>query len=195
MSIDLRSLLPAMLLLGLLIRAVWTDVHNRRISNSLILVGLLSGFALQGLVIPGAGLFGQPFGGLGLLTAAGGMLTGLLLLLPMYALGAMGAGDVKLMGMIGTFLGPQDAVGAMLASAMMGGMLALVTAIYMRHLGQVLANVRQLLVNGMLRVASADGLGGPAAATTGKLPYAVAIAAGTTAYLVLTRLTGWSLWR
>lgn len=195
MAIDLRSLLPAVLLLGLLLRAVWTDVHSRRISNGLVLVGLLAAFALQGLATPGAGLFAQPFGGLGLLTAAGGMLTGLGLLLPMYALGAMGAGDVKLLAMIGAFLGPQDIVGAMLASAVIGGVLALAVAIHQRHLGRVLANVRQLMMNGMLRAASAGGFASEAAQTTGKLPYAVAIAGGTTAYLALTRLTSWSLWQ
>jgi prepilin peptidase CpaA len=195
MAIDQRMLLPALLLLGLLVRAVWTDIQSRRISNGLVLLGLLAGFALQGLVTPGAGLFAHPFGGLGLLSAAGGMLTGFGLLLPMYALGAMGAGDVKLMAMIGVFLGPKDAVGAMLAVAVVGGVLALGVALYQRHLGRVLANVRQLLMNGMLHAATAGGFTSEMAQTTGKLPYAVAIATGTTAYLVLTLLTGWSLWQ
>jgi prepilin peptidase CpaA len=195
MSVEPRNLLPAILLLGLLLRAVWTDLHSRRIANGLVLTGLLSAFALQGLATPGAGLFAQPFGGLGILAAAGGMLTGLCLLLPMYALGAMGAGDVKLMAMIGAFLGPQDAVGAMLSSAVAGGVLALAVAIYQGHLGRVLANVRQLLMNGMLHAATAGSFASETGPTTGKLPYAVAIATGTTAYLLLTRLTGWSLWQ
>ena len=195
MDTDLRMLLPAVLLLGLLVRAVWTDIQSRRISNRLVLLGLLAGFALQGLVTPGAGLFAQPFGGLGLMSAAAGMLTGFSLLLPMYALGAMGAGDVKLMAMIGAFLGPQDAVGAMLSSAVVGGVLALAVAVYQRHLGRVLVNVRQLLMNSMLRAATAGGFASETAQITGKLPYAIAIASGTTAYLVLTRLTGWSLWQ
>jgi prepilin peptidase CpaA len=195
MAIDQRMLLPALLLLGLLVHAVWTDIQSRRISNGLVLLGLMAGFALQGLVTPGAGLFAHPFGGLGLLSAAGGMLTGFGLLLPMYALGAMGAGDVKLMAMIGVFLGPKDAVGAMLATAVVGGVLALAVALYGRHLGRVLANVRQLLMNGVLHAATPGGFAGEMAQTTGKLPYAVAIATGTTTYLVLTRLTGWSLWQ
>jgi prepilin peptidase CpaA len=195
MAIDQRMLLPALLLLGLLVHAVWTDIQSRRISNGLVLLGLMAGFALQGLVTPGAGLFAHPFGGLGLLSAAGGMLTGFGLLLPMYALGAMGAGDVKLMAMIGAFLGPQDAVGAMLVSAVVGGVLALAVAIHQRHLGRVLANVRQLLLNGVLHAATASGFANETAQPTGKLPYAIAIATGTTAYLVLTRLTGWSLWQ
>jgi prepilin peptidase CpaA len=185
---DIRSLLPAVLLLGLLSHAVWTDINSRRISNGLVLTGLLTGFTLQSLVTPGAGLFGQPFGGLGLMYAGAGMLTGLGLLLPMYALGAMGAGDVKLMGMIGTFLGPHDAVGAMVVSAIAGGVLALGAAIYRRKLSQVLVNVRQLLLHGMLRAAKGKEFAGQVHTTTTKLPYAVAIAAGTTAYMVLTRL-------
>jgi len=194
MELEVRHLLPAVLLLGLLLRAVWTDIQSRRISNGLVLIGLLAGFALQALVTPGAGLFANPFGGLGLLSATGGMLTGLGMLLPMYAMGAMGAGDVKLMGMIGAFLGPQDAVGAMLASAIAGGVLAITVALHQRHLGKVLGNVRELLMGGVLRVPGNWKLSESAYAT-GKLPYAVAIATGTTAYLVLTRLTGWSLWQ
>jgi prepilin peptidase CpaA len=83
----------------------------------------------------------------------------------------------------------------MLAIAVVGGVLALGVALYQRHLGRVLANVRQLLMNGMLHAATAGGFASEMAQTTGKLPYAVAIATGTTAYLVLTRLTGWSLWQ
>lgn len=194
MELDPRCLLPSVMLLGLLLRAVWTDVRSRRISNGLVLTGLLAGFALQGLATPGAGLFTHPFGGQGLLHATGGMLTGLGMLLPMYAMGAMGAGDVKLMGMIGTFLGPQDVIGAMLASAIAGGVLAVTVAVHQHHLGKVLGNVRELLMGGALR-APGNWRIGDSGQATGKLPYAVAIATGTTVYLLLTRLTGWSLWQ
>lgn len=195
MTPDLRSLLPALLLGGLLAAAVFTDVRSRRIPNHLVLVGLLAGLGLQASVTPGAGLFNQPFGALGLLPALGGMLLGLLLLLPMYALGAMGAGDVKLMAMVGVFLGPLDTLGATLASVLAGGVLALAVALAQRKLGKVAENVKVMALNSALRAAG----GGDARVTappqaTGQLPYAIAIASGSIGYLLLTRLAGWNLW-
>jgi len=194
MSIDSRLLLPAVLLACLLASAVACDVRSRRIPNKLVLLGTLAGLALQATVTPGAGLFSEPFGALGLLKAATGMALGLLLLLPMYALGALGAGDVKLMAMLGTFLGPLDIVGAGLASVLAGGVLALVVSLFQGSLHKVSANVKDMVLGSVLR-----GLSGGSAridapvAATGQLPYAVAIATGTVAYLLLTRYYGWSL--
>jgi prepilin peptidase CpaA len=193
--IDLRSLLPALLLGGLLAAAVVTDVRSRRIPNQLVLVGLVAGLGLQASVTPGSGLFGQPFGALGLLPALGGAALGLLMLLPIYALGAMGAGDVKLMAMVGAFLGPLDTVGAALSSVLAGGVLALVVALAQRKLGTVAGNVKVMALNSLLRaVGGGDARLDAPPQTTGQLPYAIAIAGGCAAYLLLTRLAGWSLW-
>jgi prepilin peptidase CpaA len=193
-GIDGRYLLPIGLLAGLLAWAVVTDVRCRRIPNRLVLAGMLAALALQATVTPGAGLFSEPFGAVGLLKAGAGMVLGLLLLLPMYALGAMGAGDVKLMAMIGAFLGPLDTLGAGLASVLAGGMLALLVALCQGSLRKVAANVKHMVLGSVLR-----GLSGGSArvdaplAATGQLPYAVAIATGTVAYLMFTRYYGWSL--
>lgn len=191
---DLRSAVPALLLASLLAWAVATDVRSRRIPNQLVLAGLLAGLALQATVTPGAGLFSVPFGALGLLQGAAGMALGLLLLLPMYALGAMGAGDVKLMAAIGAFLGPFDTLGAGLASVLAGGVLALLVALCQGSLRTVAGNLKIMVLGSVLR-----GLSGGSArvdappAATGQLPYAVAIASGTVGYLLLTRYLGWSL--
>jgi len=194
MNIDARALLPIVLFACLLAWAVASDVRSRRIPNQLVLAGIVAGLALQATVTPGAGLFSEPFGALGLLKGAAGMVIGLLLLLPMYALGAMGAGDVKLMAMIGTFLGPLDIIGAGLSSLLAGGVLSLSVALVQGSLGRVTGNVKTMMLSSVLR-----GLSGGSArvdapqAATGQLPYAVAIACGTVAYLLLTRYFGWSL--
>jgi prepilin peptidase CpaA len=194
MSLDARALLPIVLLAGLLAWAVASDVRSRRIPNRLVLAGIVAGLALQATVTPGAGLFSEPFGALGLLKSGAGMAVGLLMLLPMYALGAMGAGDVKLMAMIGAFLGPLDTVGAGLSSLLAGGLLSLAVALYQGSLGRVSGNVKTMMLGSVLR-----GLSGGSAridapqAVTGQLPYAVAISSGTVAYLLLTRYFGWSL--
>eukprot|EP01032_Pedospumella_encystans_P026765 gene26765-30247_t len=97
-------LLPLLLLLGLLTTAVWHDIKARRIPNALVLPGALAGLALQGLLPAGGGFYTTPFGALGLLLGLAGMALGLALLLPMYMLGTMGAGDVKLLAMAGAFM-------------------------------------------------------------------------------------------
>ena len=194
MNLDSRILLPAVLLAVLLAWAVASDVRSRRIPNKLVLAGMLAGLALQATVTPGAGLFDQPFGALGLLKAGAGMGLGLLLLLPMYALGAMGAGDVKLMAMIGAFLGPLDTLGAGLSSVLAGGVLSLLVALFQGSLRKVGGNVKVMVLGSVLRGMSGGSarIDAPVAAT-GQLPYAVAIASGTVCYLLLTRYFGWSL--
>lgn len=192
MNYDLRMLLPAALLGALLATAVWHDVRSRRIPNRLVLWGTLAGLALQGALPAGAGLFGTPFGALGLSGALAGWGLGLALLLPMYALGTLGAGDVKLMAMTGAFLGPHDILGAALLTLLAGGVLALAVALRSGQLRQVLANVRVLTLHALLNT-TAGGRARIAAppVATGKLAYAIAIAAGTVLQLLLAGTTSW----
>ncbi len=84
------------------------------------------------------------------LLAGGGV--GLLVFLPLYAVSAMGAGDIKLMTVVGTFLGVKGVLFSALFAALAGGLLAL---------GFVLTRAGT------------------------QLPYAVAILAGVTGYVVI----------
>jgi prepilin peptidase CpaA len=61
----------------------------------------------------------------GFLHSTSGLLLGLALLLPVYIIGGMGAGDVKLMGTVGSILGPKGVFVAFLYSAIVGGVYAL----------------------------------------------------------------------
>jgi prepilin peptidase CpaA len=192
MNVELRMLPPAAVLAALLAAAVWHDLRTRRIPNRLVLGGALAGLAFQTLLAPGAGLFTTPFGALGLLDGLAGLGLGLALLLPMYMLGAMGAGDVKLMAMCGAFLGPRDMLGAALLTLIAGGVLALAVAVGSGRLAQVLSNLRLLLLHALVRA----GTGGTARldappVVTGKLAYAIAIAAGTVLQLLLVELPAW----
>jgi Flp pilus assembly protein protease CpaA len=103
-------------LLALLIVALITDMRDRRIPNILVLAGLVIGVA-------GHVWFS---GVTGLVLAALGMCVGLLCLLPFYAAGALGAGDVKLMAVCGAFLGPVHVVVAAVAALVVGGVIGIV---------------------------------------------------------------------
>lgn len=100
----------------------------------------------------------------------------------------MGAGDVKLIGMIGAFLGTPDVIGAVLATMAVGGLLAIGMTACKRMLPQLFANLRGMLVqlyiqqmNGSFTAAM------PAQTSVGKMPYAVAIFVGTVTQLFILR--------
>jgi prepilin peptidase CpaA len=189
MNADLRWLAPAALYLLLLALAVRSDVRTRRIPNRLVASGMLAGALLQTALPAGAGLFSDAFGSLGLAAAAEGFGLGLLMLLPMYALGVMGAGDVKLLAMAGVFLGPQEIVRTALATMLAGGVLALAAACWQGMLRQVLNNLRVMAWNSCLRAfAGSDARVIAPPTPTGKLPYAVAIGAGALINLLMIRL-------
>lgn len=185
-------LAAGLLLTVLLAVAVWRDVATRRIPNRLILAGMLSGIALNCLLPAGAGVFVAPYGGLGLWGALAGLATGLLLLLPMYALRALGAGDVKLIAMVGSVLGPQPIVEVTLLSLIAGGVLSLAVAMWKGVLRAVLRNCYTLVLAALLRhIGGGAGALDTPAVVTGRLAYAVAIASGTLLYAVLPRPLIW----
>ncbi len=102
------------------------DVRTRRVPNALSLA-----IATTGLVLAVAGL-----GRVALAAAVGGCVIGVLLMLPGHIFGATGGGDVKLLGALGTFLGPAGTVTAFLAMAVVGGMMAVAIAIQRHRAGQ-----------------------------------------------------------
>lgn len=177
---------PAALLGSLLMLAVYHDVRSRRIPNRLVFFGAVVGLVLNTLLPAGAGFFTSSPGALGLLSALGGLALGLALLMPMYAIKALGAGDVKLMAMVGAFVGPQAVFFCMLSSLLAGGVLALGVATCNGTLRQVSSNSYHLVLSSLLRAVTAQrpDIDAPAA-PSGKLPYAIAIASGTVIYLVL----------
>jgi prepilin peptidase CpaA len=152
----------AALALGLA-AAVVTDVRTRRIPN------WLTG------AIAGAG-FGLAFGGGGVspLQAALGVAVGLAVMLPGHVIGATGAGDVKLMAAIGSFLGPSLEFRAFLYSALAGGVLAVAVAARRGLLTDtVLGTTRLVTAPAMTRDAIVSS--GP----RNRFAYGPAIAAGT----------------
>lgn len=102
-------------LIILLFSATITDLVRHKIPNAISLGGIAAGFVCQGWFL----------GTEGLLSGFLGLLVGFVLLLPFYALRAMAAGDVKLMAMVGTFVGPKVAIVCVASTLILGMVLAL----------------------------------------------------------------------
>lgn len=105
--------LAVFLLLGLLGCAVVSDFRHHRIPNLLVLIGLILGGSSQ------VYLYGQN----GLYSSIFGLVVGFGLLLPFYVLGGMAAGDVKLMSVVGSFLGGMTTASVVSLTLMVGGLL------------------------------------------------------------------------
>lgn len=180
------------ILLSLLAAATIADFARRRIPNLIVLAGLLLGVGLNAFLPEGFGLFNRYApGGLGLLAALGGVLVGGGLLLPLYVLRAMGAGDVKLMAMVGAFLSPRQALLAALLVMLAGGLLSLAFALKSGALKRTFANLRLLLVGAFssLLLRESPDLS-VSLEPAGRVPYGLAIALGTGVFLLL-QYQGW----
>lgn len=169
----------------LLLIAAWQDRLSLRIPNAVVFGGTLLALLAHTALPVGGGFMGHPGGGLGGSAAFLGWACGIAALLPLHLLRGLGAGDVKLMGMVGAFLGPQDIWGALLGSVLAGGVLALAVAARRGALRILLADCWRVVA----LVAAGLRPGLPAAtapAPTGlRLPYGVAIAAGTLGFVAM----------
>ncbi|HJV26059.1 MAG TPA: prepilin peptidase [Aromatoleum sp.] len=174
--------------------SVLTDIRARKIPNQLIVATLISALAFQALAKPGDSFLAADGGAIGLTSALAGIAVGFAALFPLYALRAMGAGDVKLMMMVGAFLGPLQTLGVVVLTFAAGGVLALVMALWQRSFKQLAINLRFMLTTSAVSAATGNSPRfEPLQQTAGRMPYAVAIAAGTLLQLFLVRSGGWAL--
>jgi prepilin peptidase CpaA len=159
--------------ISVVLAAVVCDLRTRRLPNALT-------FGAAGVALAVHGAVG---GWSELAHAALGWGVGLALFLPLYALGGMGAGDVKLLGAIGAWLGPMGAVWTGLYGAIAGGVMALVVASGRGYLRTAFRNVGSMLFSWIL--VGPGPVKGLTLADSGsiRLPYAVPLAAGVLATL------------
>jgi prepilin peptidase CpaA len=155
--------------------AVW-DVQQHRIPNWLTYTAMLGGVLLRSYFF---GWRGAVSAVLGLLLAGG-------IIFVFYMLRAIGAGDLKLMAAIGSLVGPHDITVTLLATAIAGGVLAIVYATYYGRLRSTAVNVGSVLrfhAWSGLQAHPEINLDNP---ETLRMPYGVAIAAGTLYTFVAT---------
>ncbi|HEX3010948.1 MAG TPA: prepilin peptidase [Syntrophomonadaceae bacterium] len=112
------------ILAGLVLLAVAMDLKERRIPNWLIVTGIVT--ALLYRVIMGDYI--------GCLSGIKGLMVGIMLLFIPFLMGGMGAGDVKLLGMIGAFKGSLFVFNCFIWMALIGGVIALALLIKRRRL-------------------------------------------------------------
>jgi prepilin peptidase CpaA len=119
---------------GALVATV-VDMRVRRIPNALTatMAGVGIGFAASGV------------SGVSLGASVVGLFLGFALMMPGHALGATGAGDVKLMAAVGAIVGPALVVSAFLFTAVAGGVLALAVAVRRQRLAATLAGTGRLI--------------------------------------------------
>jgi len=93
----------------------------------------------------GLGINSATYGWGGLKSAAEGLGLGLLLLFPFVLIRALGAGDWKLAGALGAFLGPHELLLVLAVAVLIAGMMALALVIYKRRFGEMVRNMGRLL--------------------------------------------------
>lgn len=167
----------AILVILVTIAAVF-DATSHRIPNWLVFFGAVCGIAYNGFSAYG----------IGAMLSLGGIAVGMGTFMPLYLLRAMGAGDVKLIGMVGAFLGPASTLGAVLTVFIAGGVLAIAAAIRNRATSALLGNFRFIMIGFTLKAMTGSVMRVDAPhVSAGKVPYALAIAAGTVVHIFLLR--------
>ena len=165
-------------LAALVLAAAVFDVRLSRIPNWLCATGLVLGLVLNFRLMQFAGLR----------QAALGVALALAVYFPLFALRAMGGGDVKLMAAIGALAGPSNWFIIFVLTALFGGVFAISLLAIRGGLVQAVRNVATILIelvhlraphrtDAMLDIAH------PSAVT---LPHAISICAGTLVFLWLS---------
>ncbi len=161
---------PAMIAaLILATAAAVTDLKTRTIPNAMVMIGTGMGLILN-IWMSGAA---------GLKQSALGAVAGFCVFLPFFLLRGMGAGDVKLMGALGSCLGPLAILQTALAASFAGAAFAVAAAVRHGALRSTFLNTGRLLRSWLTRGPRPSkelSLDNPRAL---KIPYALPIAAGS----------------
>jgi len=162
-----------------ILAAVW-DLRQGRIPNPLVYAAMVAGLLLR---VGVAGWHAMLDGVLAGLVAGG-------LFFLLFLVRGMGGGDVKLITAVGCWVGIRQLPAVLLISALAGGVMAVGYMIAYRQIGRTLRNLAALcrfhLVFG-LQPHPEISLVNPKAI---RIPYAVAIAAGTLYAFGVTLLRG-----
>lgn len=151
---------------SLLCAAAWWDYHSHRIPNWLTLGGLAAALMLR-----------APLGLESWLQGVGGFGVALAVAVGLYALGAVGGGDTKLLAVVGAFMGLDNLPGALAYIVLFGGAVAVLSMARQGLLPLLLLHTLDLMKSwrSIARSGQERTLRSPGALT---IPYAVPIAMG-----------------
>lgn len=167
--IDTKDIL---LIIVLAICAVY-DYKLRKVPNIITFPAILGGMTI--------GLLQSGFTGLSI--SAMGLFLGIALLSFPYAMGGIGAGDVKFLGAIGAVKGPWFVFIAFLAAAIIGGIMAVYRMAFIIK-GSDMTVLRDSLKT-VYYTGALSAIEIPEYALKERLPYAVAISGGAVVALIL----------
>lgn len=103
-------------LVCLLLLAVRMDLRSYKISNHLILIGIITGFLFDV----------YEYGQAGISLWLPGILLPVILLFPLFIIKALGAGDIKLFSVIGSFYGAAYVLKSIAAAFILGAVMSLI---------------------------------------------------------------------
>jgi prepilin peptidase CpaA len=167
---------PVKFVCAVLIVAAYIDGKELRVPNWITFPMVLTGLIYNSWIDGWSGL------GLGLV----GMVVGLATLLPLYAVGGMGAGDVKLMAGIGAWLGATVTWHAFIATVVVGAVMAVVMVLARRAWDKHYGNFLMILTEFMI-VKDPRALSAIAAERKPRmllLPYGIPICIGSIGYFL-----------
>jgi prepilin peptidase CpaA len=165
---------------GLLLLASISDVRSRRITNRLVLVIATTGIVFSAIALPLPSALAR---------ACIASTLGFVLWISFYALGMLGAGDVKFFAAAGCWLAPQQVWTAFVLTALFGAVLAL--GGMARSYGVHMTVMRLLTSVWSPKSITRARLTAPGLNT---LPYGVAMALGLAIVGWSSRLTWLSHW-
>jgi prepilin peptidase CpaA len=165
----------------ILIVAAVIDGRKLKVPNWITFPLIISGWLASGIIYGWAGVGASLWG-----TAIG-----LGLLLPAYAIGGMGAGDVKLLAGVGAWVGATQTFWAFIVSAILGAIIAVIMVVVSRkwrhHQKQFFSIMTEIMV-----IKSPSKLSEIAAERKPSmmlLPYGIPIAIGTIGYFAYLGMT------
>jgi prepilin peptidase CpaA len=177
----------------LLVWSVWGLV-----SVILIVAAVIDGRALKvpnwitfPMIISGWIASGALYGWDGTAASLWGTAVGLGLLLPAYAIGGMGAGDVKLLAGVGAWVGASQTFWAFIVSAILGAVIAVIMVVVSRkwrhHQKQFFGILSEIMV--IRNPSKLSEIAAERKPTMMLLPYGIPIAIGTIGYFAYLGIT------
>ena len=153
---------------------VASDVRTLRIPNALTGPAMLVGVALNAWC----------FGWHGAQLSVAGLGLAIVLLIGPFALGGIGAGDVKMMGAVGTFIGPTLLLLSLVVGLALGGVFAVAHLARQARLQEKLGSLGRMLGNAVMMLSLEPLKVSAAAPGAVVLPYSLPLGLGTLCVLV-----------